>query len=139
MVLKLLLTSDSRMLMMGRIVPVEGRKVGGPWAHSIKQTLMQIKLSSSISVCGENSRVVFSCFAYTLFFTVRYWVTTGHGAQAMAGDGSGHEAEGKLFLMGDWRWALCPSALCCHLCNFMTTAEAESEEWKFILKNVLTL
>lgn len=55
-----------RMLMMGGIVPVEGRKVEGPWAHSIKQTLVQIKLSSSIFVCGENSSVVFSCFASTL-------------------------------------------------------------------------
>lgn len=67
--LKLLLSSDSRMLMMGVIVPVEGKKVEGPWAHSIKQTLVQIKLSSSISVCGENSSVVFSCFASTL---IRY-------------------------------------------------------------------
>lgn len=104
--LKLLLSSDSRMLMMGVIVPVEGKKVEGPWAHSIKQTLVQIKLSSSISVCGENSSVVFSCFASTLilycqvFSEHRSW-DAGNGR-----NGRVHDAKGKLFLMGDWRWLL---------------------------------
>lgn len=50
-----------------------------------------------------------------LSFTVRYSVSTGHGTQAMAGNGCVLDAKGKLFLMGGCRWALGPFALCCHL------------------------
>lgn len=73
-----------------------------------------------------------------LSFTVRYSVSTGHGTQAMAGNGRVHDAKGKLFLMGEWRWLLALLHFVT-ICHFMTTAEAEGEEWKFILKNVLTM
>lgn len=56
----------------------------------------------------------------------------------MAGNGRVHAAKGKLFLMGDWRWLLALLHFVT-ICHFMTTAEAEGEEWKFILKNVLTM